>query len=429
MRRLVFPVPPGIVVVLVAGVIGCVLLHTASYFNWPYGDWAAVSAETHQGLTLAGPWLAGCCAWTAALFTVDRGILCSGSATRSGFQLVRAQLQVLCGWAVVGYLVGLAPLLTVTTLKADAGALNLLVFADSIAALLAFGCFGYLVGCILPISLASVVAVIVSFAVVLWSDPLGPVAPVWTFGVVAGQYENPVVAVFRLVFFILVVVCCVAASAWWVRERTLPLTAVPVAGLLLLVFPLALGAVAVHRSPPLVLHEANPPSTCSHTGEVKVCVHAAKAALLAPLTDSVNDIRAALGPANLPTARVLDAVLWVDPSPPATVVLQLQAQQPEGWRNAAVQDMAWQLSGAAACSANYGAITSADQLDAAAMSDGVSIWLASEAGATGSGLTTEPSAVMVAQRLEQLPVQEVRSLLVRWHSQLMTCTAHSTLLP
>lgn len=429
MRRSVFPVPPGLVVVLVAGTIGSVVLHTVGYFGWPYGDWAAASAETHQALTLAGPWVAGCCAWTAARFTGARGILCPVPATRSGFALVRAQLQVLYGWAIAGYLVGLAPLLIATTVTSDAGAFNVLVCAGSLAALLAFASVGYFLGCMLPISLATVIAVIFSFAVVLWADPLGPVAPVWTFGVVVGQYENPIVAVLRLFFFILVGVCCVAGSAWWVRERTLPLSATPMTGMLLLILPLSLGAAAAHRSPPAVLHETNPPKTCTEASGAEVCVHAAKSVLLSPLAESVNDVRAALGPADFPVDRVLDAALWIDPSPPATVVLQLQTQQSRGWRNAAIQDMAWQLSGSAACSAKPGAITSDDELDAAAMSGAVSLWLASEAGANGPGLTTEPTAVMIAERLEQLPVSDVQSLLTRWQPQLMNCMANSSLLP
>lgn len=167
MRRLIFPVPLGIVVLLVLGVIGSVLLLTVSYWNWPYGDWVATSAATRQGLTLAGPWLAACCAWTAARFTTTRGMLCSISAPRSGFALVKAQLRVLTGWAVAGYLIELAPLVISTALKADIGSLNWLVFASALAVLLAFACFGYLLGCMLPISLAAIAAFIVSFASML----------------------------------------------------------------------------------------------------------------------------------------------------------------------------------------------------------------------------------------------------------------------
>lgn len=429
MRRLTFPVPTGILVLLVAGVAGSALLHTAGYWNWPYGDWVAASAETRQALTLAGPWLAGCCAWTAARFTTSRGILCPGSAPRSGFPLVKAQLRVLVGWAVVGYLAGLAPVMISTVLKAEVGSLNWLVLAGSLAALSAFACLGYLLGCILQLSLAAFLAVIVSFAVMLWPEPLGPVAPIWEFGVVAGLEENPGVAVFRLLFFLVVSACCIAASTWWLRERTSPMTLVPLSGVLLLGVPLILGAVAADRSPDVVRHEVDPASRCQLADGVEVSVHAAKSVLLADLVDSVEAIRSAWGPEGFPTARVLDSVLWIAPSPPGVVVLDLQTQDPGGWRDAAVQDLAWELSGAGACAVNYESITDPEQLDASAMSGAVGMWLATQAGALGPGLSGDPEVLAIAQRLEQLPPVEVQGLLARLQPELARCTARSTELP
>lgn len=426
MRRLTFPVPLGIVVLLVAGVAGSALLQTADYWNWPYGDWVAASAETRQSLILAGPWLAGCCAWTAARFTTNRGILCPASAPRSGFPLVKAQLRVLIGWAVIGYLAGLAPVLIFTALKAEAGSLNWLVLAGSLAALSAFACFGFLLGCILPLTLAALSAVLFSYATMLWPEPLEPVAPIFDYGVGAGYEENVGVAVFRLFFFLLVAACCIAASSWWLRQRTSPMTLASLSGVLLLGLPVILGAAAVQQSPVLIRHEANPPAQCQFTDGVEVCIHAAKAVLLDDVVDSVDRIHTAWGAEEFPIAKVLDSTLWIQPSPPGITVLDLQTENRSKLRDFAVQQLAWELSGSGNCASNYETVTDPDQLDAAAMSGAASMWLATQAGVSNPDLFGNPDVLAIAQRLEQMPPAEVRELLQRLRPKLTQCTAHST---
>jgi hypothetical protein len=133
------------------------------------------------------------------------------------------------------------------------------------------------------------VALILSLLPGLAADSLGAVvAPVWTFDVVAGQDENPVVAVVRVLFFLSVALSLALASGLWLRGRGFSPGASVVQGVALLAVPVVL-AVLSSSAPPPVLREDHPPRTCARTDGVEVCVHAARAPVLGPLTQAVAD--------------------------------------------------------------------------------------------------------------------------------------------
>ena len=166
-------------------------------------------------------------------------------------------------------------------------------------------------------------------------------APVWDFGVVVGLEENPAVSLFRILLFLVLAVCCVATSTWWLSERTSPRSMAPLGGAMLLGVPLILGAVAINQSPELIRHEAHPISQCQRAEGIDICVHGAKAVLLPDLISSVEAVHTAWGLEGFPLFRVLDTVLWIEPSPPRVITIDLQTQDSDGPRNAAIQDLAW----------------------------------------------------------------------------------------
>lgn len=429
MRRLLLPVPRGLAGVLAAGTAVLVFAPTLGYLAWPNADWVAVSAESRQALMLAGPWAAAWSAWCASRFSGPRSILCPASSVRAGAPVAIKQLRVLVTAALAGWLAGLLPAVVATAVEATAGAPDLLVFASAGASLAAFVSLGYTAGVVVPRAAAPVVSLVVSFVPVLAADGLGTVvAPVWTFGVVAGQYENPVVSSFRALFFLSVAICCVLAAADLWRNRSLLPTVPSVRGVAWLALPVALAALAPTTAAP-VLRQEDPPRACRQAAGVRVCVHAARSALLLPLADAVTDVAAASGSAMRPQ-QVLDAALWERPSP-ETVVIFPQVQQGDSWPQAAVQDIAWQLSGAARCSSAAGSTmrTEPQDLDAAAVSGAVAVWLARQAGAAGPPLTGSPDALALAADLAAEEPSSVRDFLAGHQQLLRSCQAHSHMLP
>ncbi len=161
LRRVVWPVPVLLATIAAVAVASAVLIHGWSLITWPVADWVSVSAEFHESLVVAGPLLAGCSAWVAGSFTGRRSIVCPASATRSGVPIVVRQSVVLIGAGLLGYAVGLTPILVSTATRATVGGPDLLVLAGSVCALAVFVPVGYLVGAALPKSLSTVAVPIV----------------------------------------------------------------------------------------------------------------------------------------------------------------------------------------------------------------------------------------------------------------------------
>ena len=427
-RRLLVPVPRGLVVLLAAGVAVLTFARTVGHLTWPYADWVAVSADSRQALMLAGPWAAVWAAWCSSRFSGARSIMCPASSVRSGPPVVHRQLRVLVAGALSGWALGMLPSLAITARDAQAGTPDLLVILGAAVALAAYACLGYAVGIVVPSTGASAVALILSLLPGLAADSLGAVvAPVWTFDVVAGQDENPVVAVVRVLFFLSVALSLALASGLWLRGRGFSPGASFVQGVALLAVPVVL-AVLSSSAPPPVLREDHPPRTCARTDGVEVCVHAARAPVLGPLTQAVADLMTVMGNAR-PPRQVVDAALW-DESGSGTVTVSLQLQDGAGWRRAAIQDMAWQLSGAAACpfTSASGVLTDPAQLDASAVSGGVAVWMARQAG-VGSPVSNAPDAMAVADRLDRASPPAVQAFLARHSEALQDCRASSSMLP
>lgn len=432
----VFPAQTSTIVVLGTGTFVLVVIHGLTYFSWPYADWAAISAETRQALSLAGPWVAACCAWTAARFTSSSGIVASPVASRMGADLVAAHLSRLGAAALVGYAAGLAPLLIRTAIEARAGAPNVLSMAGGVACLAVFVCGGYLIGSLLALRAAILTAVVAALAGVLLADVLGPaVAPVWTVGVVAGQQENPGLGVFRVLFMVLTAACCVIAATEWLARRTLPLRPRSFVPLAVMGVPLVLVLSPVNAHWVPVVHSIEPPRTCSTVApqiegraqEISVCVHSARTPVLSETAAAAESVLDAAGPLARSTTRIVDVNLWAPPRP-GQIVVQLQPQD-SAWRQYLVEDLAFDLSGSARCAENYTADEpDREQADAVATSAGFGIWIAERAGGQAAGISTAPDAVEVAARLDALPVERVRELIAQMAPRLATCSASSSTL-
>jgi hypothetical protein len=413
------------------------LLHGSRYFSWPYADWSAISAESRQALSLSGPWAATCCAWSAARFTQNRGIVASPVAARMGVGLVVAQLPRIGAAAITGYAAGLAPLLVRTSIEAKAGNPNLLTIAGAFACLLAFICGGYLIGAVLPLRSAVVVALVGSVAVVLLADILGPaVSPIWTTDVVAGQRENGTLGLFRLVFFSAAAACCVAVACVWLQFRRIRPRLGSLAGLGVLTLAVMLVVlIAIDLDWKPVLHEAQSPQSCAAVGPrfndgargATLCIHKARSPVLMEAAKATSAAREAAGELSRSTVQIVDVNLWAEPKP-GQIILQVQPQDP-AWEQYIIEDLAFELSGTAFCAQSLSDPILPSQIDAVATSAGFGIWIARQAGGDGAGISTAPDAMQVATRLERLPPLRVRALMATMKAELSSCSASSRSLP
>ncbi len=430
-RARTLAVPAAILGVISGGVAILILLSSIPLTGWAYADWVAVSATTREALVYAGPWLAGWSAWTAGRYLGPRSLLCPPSAARSGLPVVASQLILLSVAALTGFLLGLAPVLVSTTVRAEAGSLDWLVVAGSAAVLLSFGALGYLIGCATPRAASVVIAVFVTFAAILLVDSWGPaVAPLRLSTPAAGQYENGVVAVFRAVFFAALAVVLTISASRLVADRSSVRQASSFLGLLILVPPLLLGMVARSTAQGSVLKEAQPAQSCTSVHNIPVCVHAAKAALLPSLAETVDRVMGSVNyqPA-VPVTGVFDAALGRAGRTDA-VVLDLQTGGGQDWTAWAAGDLAGYLAGYPAC-AHRGEF-SGDQvspaLDQTAVSIAFSSWIASSAHFAPPQLNADPSSAEIIARLQQLPTGQAQALYHRFAPQLAACQLPSSAL-
>lgn len=409
------------------GTAASVLLRSWSLTGWAYADWVAASATTRESLVFALPLAAAVAAWTSGRYLSTRSILCPSSASRSGREVVVAQLGLLGGAASLGWLAGNAPLLVWTAVNARAGGPDLLVMAGALTVLLAATAFGYLVGCVLPRFASITVAAASTLLGILAVDVWGPVlAPVRLATPAAGQVENATVAVFRLLLLASVVAVLVAAAGRAVRERSVVRRATTYAGVGLLLVPLAIGVVARESAPAAVQREPSPPARCTSVQGTPVCVHAAKAHLLDDLAGAVDRVlTAASAPPGALGPAVVDDALGVQPDP-ATTTLSLQTDQPD-WVGWAAGDLAGRLAGVPACGRRgdaYGDAAGPAQ-DQLSTSVAFARWIATAAGYTAPQLEGAPSSEAAA-RLQRLPDATVLGLLRGHGAQLRQCNLPSS---
>lgn len=417
---------------MLAGGVGLlVLAHSNPLLRWPYGDWQAVSAESRQALSLAGPWAAVCVAWIAARRSSLRGVAGAPVASRMGVEVVTAHSVVVCVVVLSSYLLALSPVFAQTALRATTGSANLLVVAGSVATLAAFASVGLLLGFVLGQRTAPLVAAIVTLGAVLAADALGPIAaPVLTVNVVAGQQENPTASAWRLLFMVMFSIACLYGAGLWLSLRTSPFSAITAIPALLLVPPIGLVFLSPSAAQDAVVYEANIPQTCSSTRpplgqsgpRVEVCVHRARSPVLDDLVAKVQAVVDVAPVLSKNVTRVTDVNLWIPPRP-GEITLQVQPQD-AGWETFVVEDLAYEVSGSAACSVmSDGAEMTTDQTAAYDTSGGVAVWMIKKAGESPrSFLSGAPDAIRVAARLEDAGDARALQAIERVADSIARCT-------
>lgn len=423
----------GPLLLMGAGIFLLVLLGTFPLTRWAYADWTAVSAASRESLIYAGPWSAAFCAWIASRYLGSRSMLCLPSASRSGSDIVVAQIVEIAPFVLGSYVLGLCPALVWTAVNATYGSVDWLVLLGSATVLVLFCSLGYLIGCVAGRVVSVIFAVATSFVLILLVDTLGPVlAPLRLALTTVGTYETTTVAIFRILFYSAVAAAMIAASASVVARRTLPFRISAYVGMTWLFVPLALALIAHSTAPPVVAVEENPPMACARAASVDVCVHSAKSSMLPALISTIDGVLSIVdGQPAVPISTIYDGDIR-RMAPSGALILDLQgAETPVVWTGWVATDVATYISGQRACSlrgdtSGAEASEASDHFD---VSTGIATWLVRASRNTDSLIDSTEGSEAVAQRMDELSDSEARLMYQDLSVELGACQLSSGSLP
>ncbi|MGH3623982.1 MAG: hypothetical protein ACRDQ5_19700, partial [Sciscionella sp.] len=341
------------------------LFSTSGMWNWRYQEWVQTSQQFHEQLILIAPFAAAAATYCACRLTGPTRIFAQPCAVRSGAPVVRRHLGLLGGWFLLAYLLGLAPLVVLTVLRAEAEGPDLLAMLTGLAGLAAVIGIGYLVGVVTgsawPAPFVFVVMFVILQATAYYHDTFAAVDPVIHFDATLGRTEAVPITLYRLAFFLLVVVVtAVLAARALTRSRRVTIPSPGAAALLILV---AAGIVVpMVWTPALLAEETNPSTVCQRSSRLTYCVHAGHRSELATLRATAADVFRVSGPPPPSVRRVRDAALATpgdDLLAADTVWVHLYPG--ESTRQDTLPAVADAVAGVNICTARYGVTTSVPQ--------------------------------------------------------------------
>lgn len=395
--RWISPWPLGWTTVLFPGAVIALLSWIGGRYitDQRYGIWVTTSAQFHESLTFAGPVAAAAGCFFGARLAARRSLLSLPISARTGLHTAVRHIIVVSAYCILGYVLGLIPVLVFTLRSATAGSLDVPVAATGIVAIMLAVAIGYAIGVaaksifVVPLS-ALVVFLLLQFPNLLSSGWAGAI-PVQMIIPDAGQYENPTVVTYRIFFEIAAILAMVVVAGIIVHARphygrTFPVVAA-------VVVPLAILVVPVWYTPNLFSVETDAPMICRHTDQgVQVCVHAAHETDLAALTDTADVIFSSYGSIpghahavydralgySIPADRHGVLAVTVDPGPPS--------------QSLGAQEIAFVLAGRTACSPSSGD----PETDEARVkfSDALSSWLSADSGTATPGSSDTDAATV-----------------------------------
>lgn len=282
--------------------------NSAIPLTWPGPfRWATTCAVTHQYWVFTAPALMLWGAWCAR---ARHTLACGGTSPRPYAQIMRRQLLVLVAAGELGYLLGLAPLLVRTTLRATLGHPDWLVLAGGLVGTAMWCALGFAIGALVRYPFSLVVTAVVAAVLLLVGpavtsivrfkfhgisvfDGMNALWPFWLGGsssLQVGQSETWAISLWRLALFVAVigaVVCCLSTLDRPRRNRR------PTPWLLTVCLPLGLVVGVVLVNPRPVVTDPDPPVVCGQSAAgLRVCVYQEVADLLPDvigLVDSITD--------------------------------------------------------------------------------------------------------------------------------------------
>lgn len=285
---------------------------TRSLTSERYGVWVQTSAQFHEALTFCGPVAAAAGCFYSARLAARGSVLSLPSSPRIGWRTAARHIGVLSAYCVLGYIAGLIPLLVFTVDTATSGTFAVWPALTGIAALVLCVSAGYAMGVVAKSTLVVPISALVVFLFLqlpnFFSTAWAASIPLQAISPGPGQYENPPVLLYRLVFAAVaitaaIVVAAVAVSCPSRYGRALPMAIALLAPALLLVVPLRSEAA-------LFALETDSPRSCTSTSQgVEVCTHQANSGDLHALADNVESLLTSYGPGAHSVRHVYDRPL------------------------------------------------------------------------------------------------------------------------
>ena len=405
-------------------VMAATILFTSPLLSWPVADWAAVSARTHTAVVYAGPLAAATSCLLAARFNQRQSLLASPVLARAGSRLAAAQFLSCLGTLLVGYLLGLAPVLADAVTRASWGSLDLLALASGGAALVGYTAAGYLAGTVLPSPLLPPIVALVTFLAIQLPAVTSPdrrslLTPMDHSPPEAGFHENPTALLFRIGWFALV-----AAVGWYTAGLVLadrrPDRRWPGRWALLPpLVPLLAAVVAVPVLATGPVPDVRPAAYCRDLPVARICLHPAHRSNMdevARITTTLLTLTGRGGGTSPSPLLVNDQAL----AGPATVQLLLPAsQRATDYVAAALTDL---VTGARYCPEPADDSRHPRQR----LADVVAGWLQTRSGVAAENAPYDQD---LSPRLAAVPDQRVTAWLSTHRTELARCGLTEAALP
>ncbi|MGW5055581.1 hypothetical protein [Actinokineospora sp. NPDC004072] len=413
MRRIAWPLAPGTLLVP-AGLVAAVAFGLSlTNFGWR-PEWPATSALVHEHLSITGPVAAAAAFHRWAALTRTGGLL---AAARVGGDRPEHLLDFGRSWLVlaVAYTAGLLPVFVRTAASATHGGPDL---GPILLGYLGLGfavALGRFLAAVAPVPVLAVFVAVLVFLLLqlpqVVNDDLAAALPVQWSTPAANERET------GLLFRGLALVAAGAAMVAATRPRRnldQPIrAAAPVVGAVV-VFAAFLAA-AVVSPPERVAAAADPPRECRTTSGIEVCVHAAHAADLPELVDTVALLVQAYGTAPAAVAGVYDAAaVPAGGVPEDYVVLGLILDQTT--RDTAAEEVAAAMAGRLGCRRLQQTGDHAGYAAGMGRVSELARWLRGQAGIALPGEGSSPSEGFFAQ-----PPDRVRAWLAANDDRVAGC--------
>jgi hypothetical protein len=280
--------------------VGCavaiaVAIATRPLYLTPYATWHSVSAAWHESLAIPAALGAGLSAWVAAGLIPRRSPLSLPCRPRVGAAAVATHLSTLTAWALLGAVVGMAPLTAHAATTATWGQIRLLDVAVGLAGLALFIAVGFGVGSLVGSTKAAPLVSLTAFiAMNLPNDPtlrpLALVQPVQQFTAPEGFVPNPAVAWFTVLASLAGIVAVLATSDAFLGGRRRRSYGHYALGL----SPIILIAIAFAWRPELYVHSGERHArVCRSVNGTTVCMHKAHSKSLPPVSRTVRALEEA----------------------------------------------------------------------------------------------------------------------------------------
>ncbi|SFT89598.1 hypothetical protein SAMN04487904_11299 [Actinopolyspora lacussalsi subsp. righensis] len=414
-----------------------VFSHTLEMFSWPYQVWARTSQQfVSEPLIFAVPLSAAAAAYAAGRLTAPDRITNLASSLRSGAPIAIRQLGLLGGVFTGSYVLGMVPLVVLTTLTAHAGGPSPLPVLTGLLSVFTATAVGYFAGVLATTAWVSPLILVLGFlAIQLNMASQGnfrAIVPVTYDGAGVGQTANLSVVGYRLAFLLLVTTATsLMASRALARSRRWKIPSWSTGGLIVLVLAMLLAPLGT--DPRLAEAASEPPRTCRTEAGVRYCVHQAHQPELDELIAAAEPVYQAYG--NVPThgEQVWDSALLggsrADSRPDGIVGVGIRVRADMASSTRSLQrQIGYGLAGSPACAVRFPeraqpdmARTVLESRHPADIATELSYWLAGRAEQT-SGLRPRISDIPAFGTASK---QEVRTWLAARERRITECALDS----